>query len=102
MYIYDLGDTTFSAIVFPVYSKASLYQNQMSQLICVAVGRALDQQQALSTTKIKQLVILPAKWVYLGVAENCNSGQASYGESQASLKNKGEGACFYQVLGGNA
>ena len=41
-------------------------------------------------SKIKQLVILPSKQVYLGIAKNCSLGQTSYGESYACPENKGE------------
>lgn len=34
----------------------------------------------LLTLKIKQLIILPEKWVYSGIAENCNPGHAGYGK----------------------
>lgn len=37
------------------------------------------------TLKIKLLGILPAKWVYLGTAENCNSRHTPNAEPQASL-----------------
>lgn len=42
------------------------------------------------TLKIKQPVILSAKWVYSGTAENCNSGQEGYSEnySQDQLINE--------------
>lgn len=35
------------------------------------------------TLKIELSVIFPAKWVYSGAAENCNSGQTSMAKPQA-------------------
>ena len=37
--------------------------------------------QILLTLKIKLPVVLSAKWVYLGLAENCNSGHTGYGKT---------------------
>ena len=37
------------------------------------------------TLKLKELIILPAKCVYLGIAENCNSGQPYYSKIYIKL-----------------
>ena len=40
-------------------------------------------------------MILPAKQVYSGKAENCNSGHANYSKT-IGRSNKGEGDCFME------
>ena len=49
---------------------------------------------------MRTTVILPAKWIYLGTAENCNLGHVIYGKPYASIKEKdfyrGEGRCCYK------
>ena len=47
----------------------------------------------LVNLKNKRQLFLPAKWVYSGIAENCNLGQASCGESQARQESR-EGRAF--------
>ena len=37
------------------------------------------------TLKLKELIILPAKCVFLGIAENCNSGQPYYSKNCIKL-----------------
>lgn len=46
------------------------------------------------TLKVKQPVVLPARWVYSEIAEDCNSQDASCGKPWASPETKGE-ECYF-------
>lgn len=48
---------------------------------------------------IKQTVILPAEWAYSVTEKNRNSGNAGYGEPQASPETKGEECSFIEKGG---
>ena len=54
----------------------------------------------LLTITNKQPVILPAEWIYLGMAKNCNSGHPICGELHASLEKQRREMFFYEVGGG--
>lgn len=48
------------------------------------------------TLKIKLLGILPAKWVYLGTAENCNFIQESFGKTTGKSGERKRGGSFIE------
>ena len=50
----------------------------------------------VSALKLKQPVIILAKWVYSVIAESCNSGQACYSKNWASLEEQRKGLFFYR------
>ena len=58
---------------------------------------------SLHCKTIKQPVILPAKWVYLGAANNCSSGHATICESGKAmgrkLSHRGEAGLGGAVIG---
>ena len=49
--------------------------------------------------KLKLPVILPAKWVYLGIAETCNPAQASYGHITGQCKKERRETLFLGKVG---
>ena len=50
--------------------------------------------------KLKLPVILPGRWVYLGIAETCNLGQASYRHITVKGRKRRRGTLFHGGGGG--
>lgn len=53
----------------------------------------------LSTLKIKRVLFYQQKWIDSGVAENSNSGHASYGKTTGKSGEQSRGRCFYTGKG---